>query len=240
VPAIDPSAPRSWRFRTLAGALSLGLFATLAWAALDLDDEGEGLTTQATAQLEASGVGHPVTAVLLNFRAYDTWLEVVVLFLAAAGILVLRQSVEVPELPAQGRDDPVLRWLARVLTPIAVVAGVYLLWLGTAAPGGAFQAGAVLGAAGVLLRLSGFRSAGLMPGWLLRSSLLAGGVAFLVAGVATLLLGAGFLTYPARAAGLLIIGIELLVTWTVAVTFIVLFIAARPDAPETDTDGAAP
>jgi multisubunit Na+/H+ antiporter MnhB subunit len=235
---IDPTAPRSMRFRLVVAGLSVALAGALAWAIIGLDDEPSGLTTQVQAQLDDSGVGHPVTAVLLNFRAYDTWLEVVVLFLAAAGILVLRQSNRVEEPAEPAPDDPILTWLVRVMAPLAIVAGVYLLWLGTDAPGGAFQAGAVLGAAGVLLRLSGFRSIGLLSPALLRSSLVAGFTAFLFAGGALLLLGRLLLDFPIEQAGLVIVAIELLVTWSVAVTFLVLFIAARPDQ-EIDRGGEA-
>ena len=41
------------------------------------------------ANLEISGVSNPVTAVLLNFRAYDTLLELTVLLAAMLGILAL-------------------------------------------------------------------------------------------------------------------------------------------------------
>jgi multisubunit Na+/H+ antiporter MnhB subunit len=236
---IDPSAPRSLRFRVVVAGLSVGLAGVLAWAIIDLDDEPSGLTTQVQAQLDDSGVGHPVTAVLLNFRAYDTWLEVIVLFLAAAGILVLRQSSRINEPSEPVPDDPILTWLVRVLAPLAIVAGVYLLWLGTDAPGGAFQAGAVLGAAGVLLRLSGVRSIGLLSPPLLRSSLVAGVVAFLLVGAALVLLGQLLLEFPREWAGLLVIVIELLVTWSVATTFIVLFVAARPSPEEPSESEAA-
>jgi multisubunit Na+/H+ antiporter MnhB subunit len=41
------------------------------------------------------------------------------------------------------------------IVPLMLLVAGYLLWAGAKQPGGAFQAGAVLAAAGVLLRLAG-------------------------------------------------------------------------------------
>jgi multisubunit Na+/H+ antiporter MnhB subunit len=181
-----------------------------------------------------SGVDHPPTAVLLNFRAYDTWLEVAVLLLAAWGALALRQTTRLPEQPQASAAGPVLDWLVRLLVPLAIVVGTYLLWRGTDAPGGAFQAGAVIGAALVLLRLSGYRSIGLLNAAWLRGSLLAGFGGFLLIATVLFLAGWTFLEYPPEQAGLLIVVIELLITWTVAVSFVALFVAARPEPKSVD------
>ena len=64
--------------RLLAAALSLAVGGLVAWAVLGLP-ESAGLREAVTAQMDRSGVSHPVTAVLLNFRGYDTLLEVAVL-----------------------------------------------------------------------------------------------------------------------------------------------------------------
>ena len=53
------------------------------------------------AHMAESGVEHPVTAVLLNFRGYDTLLEVAVLLLALLGVLtVVGKRQARPVLPA--------------------------------------------------------------------------------------------------------------------------------------------
>jgi multisubunit Na+/H+ antiporter MnhB subunit len=55
-----------------------------------------------------SGVDHPVTAVLLNFRSYDTLLEIAVLLLAVVVALALREAQ--PDRPEQmGLENPLLR-----------------------------------------------------------------------------------------------------------------------------------
>jgi multisubunit Na+/H+ antiporter MnhB subunit len=225
----DPLNPPERAVRVLSIVLGFALFGLLATAVLDLGEDPTGLTSNVTERLDDSGVAHPPTAVLLNFRAYDTWLEVAVLLLAAWGALALRQATRLPEQPAAKSAGPVLDWLVRMLIPLAVVTGVYLLWRGTDAPGGAFQAGAVIGAALVLLRLSGYRSVGLLDALWLRGSLLAGFAGFMLIATVLFIAGWAFLEYPPEQAGLLIVVIELLVTWTVAVSFVALFLAARPD-----------
>src|SRR5690606_39054481 len=96
-----------------------------------------------------SGVGHPVTAVLLNFRSWDTFLELAVLLVALLGA----RSVLRPNL-ALAPTWTVLRVWSKSLAPILVIVGGYILWRGADAPGGAFQAGALLAAGAVLLRLN--------------------------------------------------------------------------------------
>ena len=114
---------------------------TLLWNLLDL-----ALAGQVAANLADSGVTNPVTAVLLNFRAYDTLLELAVLLAALLGIFALG-----PARPGFKEGGPVLDGLIRWLVPLLVVTGGYLLWVGAHAPGGAFQAGALLAAAAVLM-----------------------------------------------------------------------------------------
>ncbi len=232
----DPLSNPGYLVRILSMVLSAGLLAVLIAAVVDLGDEPTGLTARVMEQIDQSGVSHPPTAVLLNFRAYDTWLEVAVLLLAAWGALALRQATRLPEQPQATSAGPVLDWLVRLLVPLLIVTGVYLLWLGTNAPGGAFQAGAVIGAALVLLRLSGYRSVGLLDALWLRGSLLAGFAGFLLIATALFLAGWTFLEYPPDQAGLLIVIIELLITWTVAVSFVALFVAARPDPDDLNTE----
>ena len=126
----------------LAAVLALGL----GWAVLSLPEPATGLTGRVDAELPNSGVSHPVTAVLLNFRGYDTLLEIGVLLLALLCVWSLRLSPARRD-PEAART-PVLGYLVRLLVPVVLVVTVYLLWAGSKQPGGAFQAGAVLAAAG--------------------------------------------------------------------------------------------
>src|SRR5690606_16801623 len=115
---------------------------------------------------------HRVTAVLLAVRGYDTWLELVVLVLAAVAITG-------GHVQAQPRDralsrEPLLGPLLAVLVPVMVLVAGYLLEAGSRAPGGAFQAGSVLAAALVVLALCGRAGIEALPPLLFRVALALG------------------------------------------------------------------
>lgn len=218
--------------RTVCGlvivfCIALGL--ALAWTVLDLPPPRSELRVQLAAHLHESGVAHPVTAVLLNFRGYDTLLEVAVLLLALLGMLATRHAGAVHE--AVSRPDPLLSALTRVLTPLLVLLAAYLLWAGAHQPGGAFQAGAVLAAAGVLLRL-----AGMLPGWdtpgrALRWGLGTGLLVFLAVAVPGT---GGLLHYPPAWAGALILLIEATLSLSLGLILASLFLVLR--LPERDAE----
>jgi multisubunit Na+/H+ antiporter MnhB subunit len=106
----------------------------------------------------------------------------------------------------------------------------YLLWVGAHAPGGAFQAGAILAAAGVVMRLAGKRNIGLPGGSSLHLNmiLVAGVGIFLLVGLTMLLLGQPFLGYPSATAGKLILLIESAAMISIAATLILAFLGGRP------------
>ena len=69
-----------------AGAIALG---ALIAAALLRTPENDGAMARAALEaLPDSGVGNPVTAVLLNFRAFDTLLEVALRFGSSSTIRI--------------------------------------------------------------------------------------------------------------------------------------------------------
>jgi multisubunit Na+/H+ antiporter MnhB subunit len=213
--------------RSLAALLAAALGAVIAWALVTLPPSS-GLRDAVAAQMPASGVAHPVTAVLLNFRGYDTLLEVAVLLLA----LIATWSLRLARPPA-GRDSPglVLQELVRLLVPLLIVLAGYLLWLGAHAPGGAFQAGALLAGAGVLLTLVEGRPLGPLAPTVLRG-LAALGVAVFLA-VALLVMGSGrLLEYPREQAGLLILLIEAASTVSIGLALAYLFRGDEPAPPE--------
>jgi multisubunit Na+/H+ antiporter MnhB subunit len=104
------------------------------------------------------------------------------------------------------------------------------LWVGAQAPGGAFQAGALLAAGGVLLRLSGFAAAGLPSGLALRALSVAGVALFLLIGLSLMLAQGLFLDYPPAWAGGLILAIEGAATLGIAVTLVLAFLGGEPAA----------
>lgn len=201
-------------------ALAAVLAAVLVISVLELPPPATDLPAIVAQNMAQSGVAHPVTAVLLNFRGYDTLLEVAVLLAALFGVLVLVRGR--PRVEAGG-GDPLLRTLARLAcAPMIVVAG-YLLWAGAHQPGGAFQAAAVLAAAAVLLHLAGLLPAWAAPGRLLRLGLAAGLLVFLAVAVLPLA-HAPLLTYPPAWAGALILLVEAALTVSLGLVLAGLFL----------------
>lgn len=205
----------------------LGLMSALAcglgYAVLSLPDQAIELRGLVEANLEVSGVRNPVTAVLLNFRAYDTLLEMAVLLLALIGVW----SLGATPMRRGAVPGPVLSTLAHGLAPMMILVAGYLLWAGAHAPGGAFQAGAVLAASGVLLLLTGKRLTVRLMGNPLRIALLAGLGAFIVVGIIVIPTSGSFLQYPPSLAGGLILFIEATATLSIGAILTALFLGGH-------------
>ena len=195
------------RAMTAISAASIAALATaLGAAALELAGTEAGLAAHVEIRLDTSGVTHPVTAVLLNFRSYDTWLELAVLLAAALGALQGRVTPQ-PASTALARDSVPVMAVA-VIVPLMVLMAGYLLASGAHAPGGAFQAGAVLAAAAVLLQLCGRRTLALLSAPALHALFVLGVGAFTVTAAVTLLAEGAMLSYPPALAGPLIVLLE--------------------------------
>jgi multisubunit Na+/H+ antiporter MnhB subunit len=222
---------RTLKTMAVAG-LALAFVAAAAWAILELEPAAVDLRTSVAEHLPESGVDHPVTAVLLNFRGYDTLLEVAVLLLAVLGILAVGGDARTS---VMRRAHPILREPARFAAPLMVAVAVYLLWAGAFRPGGAFQAGSVLAAAAGLLHLVGLLPSWRAPALPLRLGLAAGFVIFLTVAAALLARGA-LLGFPPAWAGLLILLIEAGLTLSLGLILAGLFlflsrVGVRADGP---------
>lgn len=185
--------------------------------------------------LEQSGVTSAVTAVLLNFRAYDTLLEVSVLVAVAMAVSGLFPAGRATSQRAE-ITGPLLAPLVHWLLPLSVLAAGYLVWKGSRGPGGAFQAGALVAAGGVLLLLS-------RPSWpphgvarLAPMALVSGLLCFLFLAAATLLWRNRLLEYPPNAAKALILGVESTLTVSIAVALLLFF--PRPLAADASANGS--
>lgn len=222
-------APRGWMpRRPLAFMACLGAGAASAVAMLRrLPPEGM-TSTVANLAAEAHMLGNPVTAVLLDFRGYDTLLEMVVLLTALLGLRMLQASRPLPDPhPRRPVATPMIAPLLAVEIPVLTLMALYLLYAGSESPGGAFQAGALLGALGVMLRLSGR----LVPAPALhpaaRVAVVAGLGAFSVFACATLGNGRAPLTWPESAPFLWYFGIEFALMISIAM-ILVLLVGAEP------------
>jgi uncharacterized MnhB-related membrane protein len=216
---------KNYRSRLLSGlilAFGLVLFLLIAVEAVWKIPESGGLTAAVEALLPQSGVEHPVTAVLLNFRAYDTWLELGVILLGLLAIYAVGGKKRHPKYNASG-DDPVLRQVMLFFTPVLFLFGAFLLYIGKSGPGGAFQAGVLWGAIGILLHLGGKLVFTVIPRSMGQFLLTVGLGFFLVLGFILLARGAAFFEYPPAYAGLLILIIETLAAISIATTLTAMF-----------------
>lgn len=216
-------ASGNWFYLITCGIAVILLLIALAWIVAFEAPHIVGLHDSISSNIDRSGVSNPVTAVLLNFRAYDTLLEIAVLIIAMLAI---------PHLPSEApfvircatheNRDPVIEGLQRLLVPITVLVAGYMLWTGASNPGGAFQAGALAAGAGVLLLQSGgfyFNFDALMA----RCLAVIGLLVFVIAALVPLLSGANLLTFAPQAAGVIIIFVETAATASISLILLSLY-----------------
>jgi len=217
--------------QTIAAISVLALTCILGWTVWTLPPFSDQMSALVSSNMPISGVENPVTAVLLNFRGYDTLLEIGVLLLAAVGVISVAPSAV---MRTGSSPSPILLLLIRLLLPFIILVSGYILWIGKYAPGGAFQAGAVLAAGGILLATAAVRfnlsASKAMP--------LATGIGlliFLLVALATMIICGNYLQYPVALAGTLILVIEAAATLSIAAVLVRLFVGVK-----SDTDNPAP
>lgn len=113
--------------------------------------------------VEETGAVNIVAGMILTYRAFDTFGETNVLFIATCCVMILLM-IEDEALKKQEthndrrfepKNDPILQGSARVLCPIIFICGFYIMLNGHLGPGGGFSGGAVTGA-GMVLYVSAF------------------------------------------------------------------------------------
>jgi multisubunit Na+/H+ antiporter MnhB subunit len=217
--------------RFVAGVGCVLISAALAAAVLLLPEPAPSLAPAAMADLPALGVGNPITGVLMGYRALDTLLEKGVLVLALIGVWSLAPDSLWGGAPGplhSGARDEALVFLGRLLPPVGIVIGVYLLWVGKDEPGGAFQGGALLAAMWLLAMMAGLAKPPPTSRRWLRLVLVVGPLVFLAIGLAGFALAGAFLAYPEAHATALIIVIEVLLTLSIAAV-LGLLVAGPPE-----------
>jgi multisubunit Na+/H+ antiporter MnhB subunit len=211
--------------------LVLAALAGLGAALLELPADVPGLKTLVAERMPVGAKGNAVTMVLLDFRGYDTLLEIGVLLLA---VTVVRSLGPVP-VGRGGETTPVLTGFVGVVGPLMLVIAGYLFWVGSDAPGGEFQAGAVLGALGVLL-LAARRPTGRVPDAPLRLVLSAGLLVFLAVAVAVMLPGGHFLEYPRPYAKALMLLVEVAAIFSIGAVLVSLYAGGHPGPDDEESE----
>jgi len=96
------------------------------------------------------GVANAVTTVIVFFRGLDTLGEIAVLFIASLGIGLMLHSNSKCNIKAE--SNFMLQTASKILFPVILLFGIYVMIYGHLSPGGGFQGGVII-ASGVLLLL---------------------------------------------------------------------------------------
>ncbi|MCL2121010.1 MAG: hypothetical protein FWH28_02025 [Clostridiales bacterium] len=107
--------------------------------------------------VEDTGAVNIVAGMILDYRAFDTFGETCVLFVAVCAIVALMQDDRKPhamDKPSYAserpRQDAILRTTSLVQIPMIMIFGFYVILNGHLSPGGGFSGGAILGSALIL------------------------------------------------------------------------------------------
>lgn len=115
------------------------------------------------AGVQETGATNIVTGMILTYRAFDTFGETNVLFIATCCVMIMLM-LEDKDLKKQEQDndrryepknDAILQNAAYVLVPMIFIFGIYIILNGHLSPGGGFSGGATIGA-GMILYVSAF------------------------------------------------------------------------------------
>ena len=109
-----------------------------------------------------SGVPNMVTAVLADYRGYDTMFETIVVLIAGIAIMAILRVMN--QTPGGAKPSPphapgdhhdiIVGTTCRLLVPVLQLVALYVIAHGHPSPGGGFQGGVILGASFILMALA--------------------------------------------------------------------------------------
>lgn len=157
-------------------------------------DKPNQLASYYTAEKNINAVNSAnlVTAVVVTYRGFDTLGEVTILFITASIVgFFMKGKVKPKEQRAVRETSEILATATKVLVPVFIMFGIYIMINGHLTPGGGFQGGAVIASSVVLLLLSN-------PNMKINRTLFTvlesiSGVGFVVVGIFGIILAGGFL-----------------------------------------------
>ena len=227
--------------RLLVGLVSI--LVTLGLSLLVVDATRAPATSLAplvTEHLAATGLGNPVTGVLLGFRALDSLTEGLILVMVLVGLWSLTPDPGWggrPTLPRLAHLPPGFRRLGQVLLPGGLLVGLYLAWTGSHHPGGPFQGGAVLAATWLLAMIAGLTRPPAVRSRVLRWLLITGPLVFILVGFASNWLDMGFLADPEGWARYSLLVVKAGLTLSIAIALGLLLVS--PAASDAASDAAS-
>lgn len=155
-------------YQTMSVFLCMGIILVLLWTISYLPvfgnagnpDNNEVSARYIEQGLKETGAVNMVTGMILDYRAFDTFGESCVLFIASCCVLALLRIDQKTERYLDDRifepkNDIILQKCATVLVPVILLFGVYIILNGHLSPGGGFSGGAVMGS-GLILYLNAF------------------------------------------------------------------------------------
>ena len=164
-------------YRFMSVLLCGGLILVLLWTVAYLPifgnagnpDNNEVSARYIERGLQETGAVNIVTGMILDYRAFDTFGESCVLFIASCCVLVLlridasskdsqtekRRKEAAYDRLYEPKNDIILQKCACLLVPVILIFGIYIVLNGHLSPGGGFSGGAVLGS-GLILYLNAF------------------------------------------------------------------------------------
>lgn len=150
---------------TLIFILALTVSNLPRFGSADNPDNNEVSARYIESGLQETGAVNIVTGMILDYRAFDTFGESCVLFIAATCVMILLRAdhaegdeklqAEINDRVYEPKNDVILQKAAFVLVPLIMVFGIYVILNGHLSPGGGFSGGAVMGA-GLILYLNAF------------------------------------------------------------------------------------
>ncbi|MGN0242466.1 MAG: hydrogen gas-evolving membrane-bound hydrogenase subunit E [Lachnospiraceae bacterium] len=121
-----------------------------------------------TKGMQETGAVNVVTGMILDYRAFDTFGESNVLFMATICVFILlrldkdkngksdkKAKAEANDRKFEPKNDVILQCVAKILVPFIILFGIYVILNGHLSPGGGFSGGAIIGA-GFILYLNAF------------------------------------------------------------------------------------
>ena len=164
-------------YKTIAAVMCFGIVLFLLWTVNTLPPFGDPNNPEnnevAARYVERgpseTGAVNMVTGMILDYRAFDTFGEATVLFAAACSVLFLLKlndhkdgkptqswlEAEYDDRFHEPKNDQILQFAAKLLVPVIMLFGVYVIMNGHITPGGGFSGGAIMGA-GLILYLNAY------------------------------------------------------------------------------------
>lgn len=157
-------------YRVLCVAITVVFIAVMMRVVIDLPVFGDpnSLTNNEVGQryleqgIEETGAINFVAGMILDYRAFDTFGESNVLFMAVIAVLMLLQrdkkNISAAEDQEMTEDEVfdsqdsklILKKGAKCLAPVVILYGIYIVLNGHLSPGGGFSGGSIIGAGLIL------------------------------------------------------------------------------------------